>query len=305
MKSVSIIGVGRLGGALAIALARKKYNIENLFFKNKSKTDISQFINSQPVKLFENEYSQIASETIFITTRDSEIEKVADHLAKKLRCLPFIFHTSGSLSSKNLKVLKAIGCKVGSVHPLASISDAVSGAEHFAGAYFCVEGDPEAVLAAEKLVRDLGGKSFSIETKYKALYHASAVTACGHLVALIDVAIEMLTKCGLKEAHAQEILMPLVKSTIENLNTQKPSEALTGTFARADVETFENHLQIMKKTVSKDVLEVYLQLGFRSLHLAGEQGADEKNIAKMQNKILLAKKISSVKIKLNVNQEIT
>jgi predicted short-subunit dehydrogenase-like oxidoreductase (DUF2520 family) len=290
MRSVSIIGVGRLGGALAIALAKKEYEIENLFFRNRKKKDISQFINPQPKRLFKDEYSQIASEIIFITTRDAEIKKVVNQLVKKLRYQPFIFHTSGSLSSKNLKVLNEIGCKVGSVHPLASISDAVTGAEHFAGAYFCVEGDAEAVLIAEKLVRDLGGKSFSVETKYKALYHASAVTACGHLVALIDVAIEMLTKCGLEKTHAQKILMPLIQSTIENLNTQKTSEALTGTFARADVETFENHLQIMKKTVSKDVLEVYLQLGFRSLHLAGVQGAIEKNIAEMQNKILLAKK---------------
>jgi predicted short-subunit dehydrogenase-like oxidoreductase (DUF2520 family) len=84
--------------------------------------------------------------------------------------------------------------------------------------------------------------------------------------------------------------MPLVKSTVENLGAQKTSAALTGTFARADVETFENHLQIMERTVSKEVLEVYLQLGFRSLHLAELRGADEKNIVEMRNKILLAKK---------------
>ena len=56
---------------------------------------------------------------------------------------------------------------------------------------------------AEKLVTDLGGKSFSIETKYKTLYHASAVTACGHLVALLDVAFEMLSKCGLDEENCK------------------------------------------------------------------------------------------------------
>ena len=42
----------------------------------------------------------------------------------------------------------------------------------------------KAVEAAKKIVDALGGKSFSIETKYKTLYHASAVTACGHLVAV-------------------------------------------------------------------------------------------------------------------------
>ena len=290
MESVSIIGVGRVGGALAIALAKKKYKIENLFLRNNKEWDVSQLLNAPPKQLFENEYSQIDSEIILITTGDSEIEKVAGELAKKLRGQPYVFHTSGSLSSKNLKMLNEIGCRVGSIHPLVSISEALTGAEHFADAYFCVEGDPEAVLLAEKLARDLGGKSFSVKTEYKTLYHASAVTACGHLVALIDVAIEMLTKCGLDETDARKMLMPLVKSTIENLNTQKTSEALTGTFARADVETLEKHLQIMERTVSGDVLEVYLQLGFRSLHLAEVRGAEQKDIAKMQNKMLLAKK---------------
>lgn len=290
MKNVSIIGVGRLGGALAVALAKKKYKIENLFFRNKKNTDAFQLLNPPPVKFFKNEYSQITSEIVLITTGDYEIENVARRLANKLLHKPYVFHTSGSLSSKSLRILNDVGCKIGSIHPLASISDAVTGAEHFANAFFCVEGDTEAVLIAEKLVRDLGGKSFSVETEYKTLYHASAVTACGHLVALIDVAVEMLTKCGLGETDAKTILMPLVKSTIENLGAQKTSAALTGTFARADVETLKNHLQIMKKNVSSEVLEVYLQLGFRSLHLAELQGADKKNITEMQNKILLAKK---------------
>ncbi|MEJ7861589.1 MAG: DUF2520 domain-containing protein [Pyrinomonadaceae bacterium] len=290
MKSVSIIGVGRVGGALTIALAKKKYKIENLFFRNRKELNVAQFLNAPPKELFVNDYSQINSEIIFIATGDSEIEKVAGELAKKLRGQPYVFHTSGSLSSKDLKVLNEIGCRVGSIHPLVSISEAVTGAEHFADAYFCVEGDPEAVLIAEKIVLDLGGKSFSVKTEYKILYHASAVTACGHLVALIDVAIEMLTRCGLDETEARKMLMPLVKSTVENLNTQNTSEALTGTFARVDVKTLENHLQIIKETVSRDILEVYLQLGFRSLHLAEVRGVDQKNIAEMQNKMLLAKK---------------
>ncbi len=290
MKNVSIIGVGRLGGALAIALAKKGYKIENLFFRRKKNTDAFRFISPPPAQFFENEYSQITSEIVLITTGDSEIENVAARLAENLRFKSFVFHTSGSLSSKSLRVLKGVGCKVGSIHPLASISDPVTGAEYFASAFFCVEGNREAVLVGEQMARDLGGKSFSVATEYKTLYHASAVTACGHLVALMDVAIEMLTKCGLDAVDAQKILMPLVKSTVENLGAQKTSAALTGTFARADVETFENHLQIMERTVSKEVLEVYLQLGFRSLHLAELRGADEKNIVEMRNKILLAKK---------------
>jgi predicted short-subunit dehydrogenase-like oxidoreductase (DUF2520 family) len=286
---ISIIGIGRVGGALAIALAKNGYEIENLVARKKENAEkIAEFIKSNI--LTENQFNQISSDIVFITTQDFEIENAAKSLAANLTIKPIIFHTSGSLSSEVLQNLKEIGCQTGSIHPLVSISDSSLGAERFKDAYFCVEGDDEAVKIAEEIVENLGGKSFSIETKYKTLYHASAVTACGHLIALIDVAIEMLTKCGLDEKNAQEILLPLIKSTVENLSTQTTAAALTGTFARADVETLEKHLEVLQEDVSTEALEVYLQLGNRSAHLAEVQGASAENLKKMREKISLAKK---------------
>lgn len=289
---ISIIGIGRLGGALAIALSRAGYEIENLFSRNEENAQkIIEFIEPKPKILSANVLTEISSEIIFITTQDFEIGNAAKDLAANLQNKPLVFHTSGSLSSEILKELKKIGCRVGSIHPLVSISDSVSGASRFRDVYFCVEGDAEAVQIAEKIVNDLGGRPFSIASEYKALYHASAVTACGHLVALIDVAIEMLTKCGLSENQAKETLLPLIESTIENLSEQTTAEALTGTFARADVETFERHLKILRENVSDEATEVYLQLGGRSAHLAEMRGAaDENRLEMLRNKISLAKK---------------
>lgn len=292
MQKISIVGVGRVGGALAIALAEKGFGIENLVVRN---TDTAKKISvniKPPPKISELEsLSEITSEIVFITTRDFEIEQAALGLAGKLKNLkPIVFHTSGSRSSEILKPLRDLGCATGSIHPLVSLSDAFLGARRFANAYFCIEGDAEAVKIAEQIVAALGGKSFSIETKDKTLYHASAVTACGHLVALIDTAIEMLTHCGLSENAARETLLPLIKSTIENLEAQTTAEALTGTFARADVETFERHLAAMDETVSDEARAIYLQLGARSAHLAQRQGANAENLQEILNKISLAKK---------------
>ncbi len=288
---ISIIGAGRLGGALAIALARSGHTIENLVARKVENVQrVAEYISPKPELLSANELSKITSETILITTQDFEIENAANRLAEKLENKPFVFHTSGSLSSDVLQNLKNAGCKIGSIHPLVSISDAVLGAERFENVYFCIEGDAESVKIAEKIVVDLKGKSFRVATEYKTLYHASAVTACGHLVALIDVAIEMLSKCGLENAAAREIFLPLIKSTVENLQTQTTFEALTGTFARADVKTFENHLKILRENVSPEALEVYLQLGIRSAHLAERQGANPEKLAEILEKIALAKK---------------
>lgn len=287
---ISIIGAGRLGGALAIALAKKNFQIENLAARNfETAGKIAKLIKPSPKILSVNDFSEITSDAILITTQDSEIENVADELTGKLKTKPIVFHTSGSLSSEILKNLKNVGCSVGSIHPLVSISDAQLGAERFANAYFCVEGDEAAVEIAEKIVETLGGKSFSIAAEYKTLYHASAVTACGHLVAVVDVAIEMLTKCGLSETDAQTVLLPLIKSTVENLEEQPTAQALTGTFARADVGTLEKHIEILREKVSPEALEIYLQLGLRSLKLAETRNANQENLEKMRGQILLAK----------------
>jgi predicted short-subunit dehydrogenase-like oxidoreductase (DUF2520 family) len=288
---ISIIGAGKLGGALAIALNKRNFSIDNLIARNFEIAEkIAELINPKPKILPADNFTEIASDVILITTQDSEIETVAARLADQLKTKPFIFHTSGSLSSAVLRRLKAIGCSTGSIHPLVSISDPLLGADRFANAYFCVEGDVEAIKIAEEIVGRLGGESFSVAAEYKILYHAAAVTACGHLVALIDAAVGMLTKCGLGENDAREVLLPLVKSTVSNLENQTPAEALTGTFARADVETLRRHLEILRANVAPETLEIYLSLGERSLPLAESQGANRENLEKIRGQILLAKK---------------
>lgn len=270
MISVSIIGVGRVGGALAIALPKDKYTVEKLIGRAETAAEIS-------------------TDIVFITTQDSEIVAVAESLVGKLKPGTIVFHTSGSNPSSILDALKDTGCKTGSIHPLVSISSPELGPERFRGAYFCVEGVDEAVTLGKQIVADLGGNSFTIDTKFKTLYHASAVTACGHLVALFDAAVEMMTKVGLTDADAKEILLPLVTSTVQNLGEQSTAAALTGTFARADIETFTRHLNALNQYVSDDLLEIYLLLGERSLELAAKQGVSPERIDTLRTKVSIAK----------------
>lgn len=288
--TLSIIGIGRLGGALAVALDRENYKIENLIARNLEKAEkIAELLEQKPKILNTKNFSQISSDVILIAAQDAEIESIVVKLAKEISNKPVVFHTSGSLSSEILHDLKSVGCSTGSIHPLVSVSDSVSGAERFANAYFCVEGDAKAVEIAEELVEKLGGNSFSVSTECKALYHASAVTVSGHFVALVDAAIEMLTHCGLNETNARQILLPLIESTVENLSEQNTSQALTGTFARADIETFEKHLKVLSEINEPELLEIYLLLGNRSLRLAEKQGAKKENLEKMREQISLAK----------------
>jgi predicted short-subunit dehydrogenase-like oxidoreductase (DUF2520 family) len=269
---VSIIGTGRLGTALAIALAREGYSIAALVARHReSAKRAARLLDGSTRVMAVKELADLPpSKLLLIATPDDQIASVAKTLAKlphELGRPATVLHTSGALSSTVLAPLRDNGWSTGSLHPLASISEPKAGAQLLRGAFWCVEGDQRAVRLGRMIVRDLDGKSFSISSEKKPLYHAAAVMVSGNVTALFDVALEMLGECGLTRRQAQNALLPLLASAVRNLEKLDPSRALTGTFARGDVETVKRHLEVLKNNPA--ALEIYRWLGLRSLELSG------------------------------------
>ena len=280
-----------MGGALAIALSRAGYPIETLVHRGDStaRVVVPLLPDSVALRSIEDAHS-IESDIVLITTADPDISAAARALTGRLQAASMILHTSGSLSSSVLTDLRDRGHATGSLHPLVSISDAIKGADSFSGVYFCIEGDELAVDAARVLAEGLGGKSFSIPTGKKPLYHAAAVMSAGHVTALIDIAMSVLSECGVDRETARTILLPLVRSTIENLATQSPEQALTGSFARADYAAIERHIASLNGDTAKLALEVYSSLGLHSLDLAKRNGAEAADIDRIRESISVAKR---------------
>lgn len=293
MLTVTIIGPGRVGGALAVGLPSSEYLIEGFVTADGgSLSDRLQgsFPATQFVEI--SKVGEIASAIVIITVPDNMIGSVARKLRGRIDRSAVVLHTSGALTSEVLAPLSDTGCSVGSLHPLVSISSPELGPGRMSGAYFCVEGDERAVAVAEQIAKSLGGKPFTIDTPMKTLYHASAVIACGHFVALFDTAAGLMAKaCGDRE-KALSILMPLVESTLANLREQTAAAALTGTFARTDVDTFAAHLAALKRLDRPNVVDIYLDLGLHSLELALENGANPEKAAEIRRQIFLAKEMS-------------
>ncbi len=281
MPSVTIVGIGRVGGSFAIRFRDSEYSIGNLI----GTRDGSPF--SDVVELVD--VSEISEDLILLSLPDNEIAGFASQIIPKLTNRPVVLHTSGSLSSEILKPLADIGCPVGSIHPLISFTDPEVGAKMLHGAFFCVEGDVQAVIAAHDLVRFFGGESFEVPTANKVLYHAAAVTACGHLTALVDVSQSMLNMAGVDENNASRILIPLIKSTIENIEKQGTAKALTGTFARADVNGFQRQLASFDGKLSLNETEIFLDIAQRSIEIASRNGAEPSEISRIAELISLAK----------------
>lgn len=271
------------------ALPRSTYRIEHLIVSSNSSSTVgSNSVMSAPKPETLSSIGKISSDIVFITTQDDRIADVADELVDRVPPGTFVFHTSGSRSSAILNCLSAIGCKSGSLHPMVSISTVPLPKNQFRGVYFCVEGDTEAMELSRAIVSDLQGIPFSIPTNSKTLYHAGAVFASGHLIALIDGAKQLMVESGVESDEAINILLPLIHSSVSNLSRLPAAQALTGTFARADEGTFLQHLEVLTNRPSSDLLQIYLLLARRSLALALENGADPRAVDKISSEISLA-----------------
>jgi predicted short-subunit dehydrogenase-like oxidoreductase (DUF2520 family) len=267
-SGVSIVGAGRLGTALARALAAQGYPIRSVVArKPQSARKAAALLDDKTNAYAANQIGSLPQADVFlISTPDDQIEAVTAKLSKlQFANRPIALHTSGALSSEILAPLRARGWSTGSLHPLISVTDPHTPLD---GAFWCVEGEPRAARLAKAIVRDLGGTSFSINAAEKPLYHAAAVMTAGHVTALFDVALEMLVACGLTRKTARQILQPLLASTVHNLETKEPAQALTGSFARGDVETIKRHLAALREHKLNDALELYWRLGQRSIKLS-------------------------------------
>jgi len=295
--SISIIGSGRLGTTLGRALNQLGYRVQAVVAKRIAHArQASKFIGPGVEAFDASRLDRLPpSDLILITTPDDAIGEVAASLAgDKLRggtvrgttqkpqpsvsSGRVVLHASGALSSAILTPLKEAGFSVGSMHPLVSISDPAAEPGIFRGAFFCLEGDAVALRLARRITSDLGGQSFSLKAADKPLYHAAAVMSSGNVVALFDIAIEMLMKCGLTKKRAAAVLLPLLQSTTASLVTKSPALALTGPFARGDGATAQRHLQALNTNDLDEALAAYKLLGKHALRLAAERGLNRQAV---------------------------
>lgn len=314
---MAIIGAGRLGTALGLALKAAGANIEVVAANRPSAARrAAKAFGTKTLALSALQLSRLSPSQharlnrcslVLITTPDDNIAPVTKQLTAIFKSKPVrsrahkstpaarrvVLHTSGALASDVLEPLRSVGFAVGSLHPLVSISESRSGAELLAQAFFSVEGDTAAVRVGRLIVRDLGGESFTIDSRRKALYHAAAVIASPHMTALLDIAVEMLVLCGLSTTRARRILLPLVESTLANLTTQDPARALTGTFKRGDVSTVRKHLAALEAANLPQALAAYIVLGQRSISLAKRRNANPAELDEIMRILSRAAKRSS------------
>ena len=275
-RAIGLIGPGRAGVGLALALARAGYAVR-LHGRNKKSLPAPLTLTvgdggTPPPWLGE-------TDVVILTVRDDAITPLATSLAnsRAIRERHVVLHLSGVQGQEALGPLVTSRAALGSFHPLQTIVEPELAAGRLKGAWAAVEGMPRAVEAGERIAKDLGMRPFRIATKSKAIYHAGAVFASNYLVVVEAIAQRLLRHAGLSDADAWAALRPLVEGTFENLSRHEPREALTGPVVRGDTATIVRHLE----SLAVDDAKLYRALGRAALELAQKQGMDEATAEKV------------------------
>jgi predicted short-subunit dehydrogenase-like oxidoreductase (DUF2520 family) len=142
-----------------------------------------------------------------------------------------VLHMAGSLTLDALDPHP----RRGSVHPLVSL--AAADPQPLKGAWFAVAGDP----LAQEMVDALDGRAIEVDDAHRALYHAAAVIASNHLVALLGQVQRVAAEAGVPLAA----YLDLVRQTVDNVEILGPRDALTGPVKRGDWPTIDRHLEAL------------------------------------------------------------
>lgn len=275
-RAIGLIGPGRAGVGLALALAQAGYTVR-LHGRNKKSVPA-------PLTLTTSDGAKPPAwigdvDVVILAVRDDAISPLATSLAtaRAISERQVVLHLSGVQGQEALGPLVTSRAALGSFHPLQTIVEPELAPGRLKGAWAAVEGMPRAVEAGERIAQDLGMRPFRIATKSKAIYHAGAVFASNYLVVVEAIAQRLLRHAGLSDADAWAALRPLVEGTFENLSRHEPREALTGPVVRGDTATIVRHLE----SLAVDDAKLYRALGRAALELAQKQGMDEETAEKV------------------------
>lgn len=261
--SIAIVGPGNLGSALALNLARAGYPISLLAVRSaaakRRAAGVARAAKSRVVQLSS---VPLEADVVWLTVPDDAIASLARQLAKsKSWNGKFVFHSSGALTSDELRPLAERGAKIASVHPMMTFVRGSNPA--MAGVAFALEGDDPAVRMARSIVRRLGANPITVDKDNKVLYHAFGSFASPLVIALMASLEQVGEAAGIRHRDLKPTMLPLLWQTLRNYLAGDAASAFSGPLVRGDAATVRKHLAQLKKL--PEARAVYLALSRAAL----------------------------------------
>lgn len=275
---ISFIGAGKVGTAFGLHLKNKGLDV--LGYHSKTSGSASKAAEITQTRILSLDEVITESNIIFITTPDGEINKVCDYIADNIGFSEkhTVIHMSGALESSILVKANEQGANIFSLHPMQSFSGDQSTGSTMENTFFTMEGtgDTKVLLG---LVEGMGNPYRKIESHNKPLYHGAACIASNYLVTLARLSTDILKEIGFTEQQSIEVIAPLMRGTLQNIEKLGVDKALTGPIVRGDIVTVKSHLDNLE-ALNKDI---YTKLGLATLDIAKRRETDSENIRAMKN----------------------
>lgn len=178
-------------------------------------------------------------EVVVLATPDDRIAGAAASVARGAAPGVLFVHLAGSLGLDVFDDVRSLrpDLRVGALHPLMAIPTPELGAHRLAGGRCGVTGDPEVL----EMAAALGAEPFAVPDEERVRYHAAAVVASNHVVALLGHLERLATSAGLR----LEAFLPLVREAVDAVEDLGPAASLTGPVARGDASTIAAHLDAL------------------------------------------------------------
>ncbi|MEO8447400.1 MAG: DUF2520 domain-containing protein [bacterium] len=284
-KSICIIGVGKVGSALAFELSDSGYEINYLIDRNVESLELissklNPIISSSVIK---KEFIE-GADVVCICVQDKYINSVINEIIE-LDCNldnRVFFHTSGAESSAVFPSEKFNEKFTASVHPIQTFNKVSFTNQHLLqNIYFGIEGGESAMEFAASFIMKLNSNYEVIPRDKKYLYHSACVISSNFLITLLNVSSEIIGSMGIEKSKAFEMFRPIINETLKNISKDGLINSLTGPFERNDVETISRHLNSINKELPS-LIPFYTLLGMETVKVAfKKESLNLKNVVTM------------------------
>jgi predicted short-subunit dehydrogenase-like oxidoreductase (DUF2520 family) len=240
-RRVAVIGPGRVGTLLTVALARAGWRPVAVAGGSAAAREhvAAMVAGCRPTDVPAEAVADV--DLVLVATPDAAVEAVVTDLARSdaLRQTHRVVHVAGSLGLAPLRRAVLAGAGVAACHPAMTVPTGARDPDLLVGTAWAVTAPPACRGWAHDLVVDLGGDPHDVPDEVRPLYHAGLAVGSNAVAAGVVVARQLLLAAGIVDPAP--FLGPLVERSVGNALTSGAA-ALTGPVVRGDVGTVAAHL---------------------------------------------------------------